>query len=555
VAVVARAHVKERPLARVIYAIAARRFSGTLTVEQGGAAFRVGWKDGYVVAAASPLPADSLQRVALTVGLVTSTELGDAMRLGAQAASKSPLELIRAVARLTPAQVTALVRRTMAQQASRVFALEDASFSLDDAVHLPVEPDVPPLDPRWLIYFGLRTHYGESRLVAELGADADRAVRLTEAGIGALAAFGFGEVEKPCLATLRDRAATLTELSADSGGLSRAHLCAVVYALAACNYLEVSEPTEAQRLDADRPVLVTPQPPVEDPAAPGAAATRPAASEKAQQGSLRVKVGAGGTSRMAAAEVAAEIRALITEKLAALDADADHFELLGIARDAAPEQIRNAYFALAKKLHPDRLHAVQIHDLDAEAQRLFAHVNRVFATLTDPTKRSHYMQVLAAGGEAALAKQQREAEKLAESALAAEEHFALGELALRRNQFSDARKLFEEALSLNAQEGEYHAMVGWTTWCTMSDKDAAWEAVKKHLTTAMALSPRSPRVFFYRGQVAKQRGDTEAALECFAKVLELEPRHKEAELELRLLRRRAEAEGKKGGLFDRLKRR
>lgn len=65
-----------------------------------------------------------------------------------------------------------------------------------------------------------------------------------------------------------------------------------------------------------------------------------------------------------------------------------HYELLNVARDASPEQIKRAYRKLAQQLHPDRNPA-------ANASDLMSRVNVSHAVLADPVKRAVYDAELA----------------------------------------------------------------------------------------------------------------------------------------------------------------
>ncbi|HLF99975.1 MAG TPA: J domain-containing protein [Acidimicrobiia bacterium] len=63
---------------------------------------------------------------------------------------------------------------------------------------------------------------------------------------------------------------------------------------------------------------------------------------------------------------------------------ADFYELLGISRDASPEQIKKAFRALARQYHPD----VAMDDPDAESR--FKEIARAYEVLSDPEKRARY---------------------------------------------------------------------------------------------------------------------------------------------------------------------
>lgn len=62
---------------------------------------------------------------------------------------------------------------------------------------------------------------------------------------------------------------------------------------------------------------------------------------------------------------------------------ADHYETLGISRDASPEEIKRAYRKLARELHPDT-------NPDPHAAERFKAVSHAYDVLSDPTKKRNY---------------------------------------------------------------------------------------------------------------------------------------------------------------------
>ena len=68
----------------------------------------------------------------------------------------------------------------------------------------------------------------------------------------------------------------------------------------------------------------------------------------------------------------------------------DYYEVLGVARDADPKEIKSAYRKLALKFHPD-----QSQEPDAEER--FKEISEAYAVLSDPDKRKQYDQFGHAG--------------------------------------------------------------------------------------------------------------------------------------------------------------
>ena len=63
----------------------------------------------------------------------------------------------------------------------------------------------------------------------------------------------------------------------------------------------------------------------------------------------------------------------------------DYYEILGVSKEATPEEIRKAYKRLALKWHPDK-HV----DDKKEAEEKFKEIAEAYSVLSDPDKKREY---------------------------------------------------------------------------------------------------------------------------------------------------------------------
>jgi len=62
----------------------------------------------------------------------------------------------------------------------------------------------------------------------------------------------------------------------------------------------------------------------------------------------------------------------------------DYYDILGVSRESAPDDIKKAFRQLALQYHPDR------NSDDKTAEDRFKEINEAYSVLSDPEKRQQY---------------------------------------------------------------------------------------------------------------------------------------------------------------------
>src|ERR1041384_3492547 len=65
-------------------------------------------------------------------------------------------------------------------------------------------------------------------------------------------------------------------------------------------------------------------------------------------------------------------------------ADRDYYDILGVKKTAAEDEIKKAYRNLAKKFHPDK------NKGNKDAENKFKEISEAYAVLSDKEKRAQY---------------------------------------------------------------------------------------------------------------------------------------------------------------------
>jgi curved DNA-binding protein CbpA len=208
----------------------------------------------------------------------------------------------------------------------------------------------------------------------------------------------------------------------------------------------------------------------------------------------------------------------------AVNGSVDYYELLGLVPDAIPSVIQAAFFQLAKKWHPDRLgpDMAEVRDL---ATKVFARMSEAHQVLADASRRKEYDDLRKAG--AGRADEQEQVQRVVRAATA----FQKAEVLLKRNNFVAALEEARRALELDPSQADYIALLAWVE---STQLNANLDELLARVDKAQRMEPNNTRIRWYRGSLLKRLGKNGKAMGDFRFIVENDPRHLDAQREIRL---------------------
>ena len=471
------------PLPGLLLSLYRRRASGRLHLSRESLTKRVWLRDGVPVLAESNLPSESLGIQLLDAGRISRDDYAKLVETVRERRCKEGAALL-SMGLMGPQDLfTALkdqVRRRLLD--SMGWPRGEWSFDPQDAPG----PDASAFrcDPVALTHEGVAIHWPPSRLRAAL---AERFARYPEPS-DRLAALGARLHQDPDVERLLaglDGSRTLGEALGASPGPTALAAAWVLDALGAAAWR-------------DEPVG----------AATGAGANAPdagpefeilvggAAPPSKVDRSARVAPGARAAAARPVSPEAVALRKDITVLHASLG-ERDHYGMLGLERDAALAAVKRAYFAAAKRFHPDALGALGLGDVRAQAPEVFARIVQAYETLSDPARRRDYDKNLDGEGSDEIAR-----------VMQAEALYRKAEIMLRAGNFNGAHDFLRPAVQLYPDEAAYQSALGWALY---KKRPSDPESARTHLAKAIELDRQDAVAHFRLGLVLRALGDEAAA--------------------------------------------
>jgi curved DNA-binding protein CbpA len=425
----------------------------------------------------------------------------------------------------------------MCRKIHHLFSLPpEANFAFYEAKPTAREPafTLDPIKPTWL---GLRA-YPLVESVREVITRFEKAtLRMSNEGPAGRA--GLDDDELALCDALTWKPMTIAELRA-TAAIPEARVDLLVYLLV---ITKCAEPAPAPiAAPASSPAL--PAVAVKTESQPGMPAVT-AARAPAESGEVRVSMSfrvpsapaiktTGGSSPRIAAQMApvfspADLGAVGIAHRAATIANEDSFSALGIPEGSNVEAARAAYFRLSKLWHPDRLPA-DLAPFRLEVEKVFEHMTRANRTLTDPDARRDYL----AGGGSTGTRRSAPA-----GARPRPEMIREIDQALAKREFYAAEATSRQLASADPDDSEAQALVAWATTLAGEASEDTLRAALPMLDNAVNRDRQCERAHYYRGMVHKRLGSNAAAFRDFTRVVSLNPKHVDAQREIRIYEMRA----------------
>jgi hypothetical protein len=562
----ARGQVTDRPWARTLWELGARRCTGQLTLRAEGRRYAIAFDHGAVVAAASPLASDSAIRVALTHHLIAPAQAAELTRRVAAAPGRDELEVLAEAARLPLDQARRLRRKLIEQRAARTFSIDEGELVVGSEIEIPVVTGLE-VDVRGVICLGARMHLSEQRLGDELR---QLGVRFTLAprARGELGPFGFTEAEQPILEAL-EAGTSLAELEARHRDLDPRTVRAVIYALACCS-LCTAVPG-APRAGADDAAAGRAQPH----AGRDGFGSRAVAAGLRSSGSRTSVVTMSEYRMISATPPAPPTGASRPQATRAPSSGPDH---PGVVRSSRAPTRPAAPRALKPPRTSTRPPASAAAGRTPTPRTAFAAGRAPTPRTTPATSRTPTPRTAPAAGRAptlpatdrtptpGLRRRRQTAADPAppgpvpapsppdppDPLTAAAGAFQRALSRLRVESLEEAIADLTRAVELAPNELDYAATLAWARFCHAADKQALAQTTRERLARAIRRSPTPEIARFYLGRVERMLGRDKEALRHFRQVLEVQPRHAAATAEIRAIEARvAQAAAKESGVLGR----
>ncbi len=196
----------------------------------------------------------------------------------------------------------------------------------------------------------------------------------------------------------------------------------------------------------------------------------------------------------------------------------DHYGVLGVDRMARVKVIREAYYTLARRYHPDRFRSGPLSDLLPRFEDFFRLVTDAYNTLADKSRRADYDAELAAARVSA-------GPKDADTGYLARRNYLRGRALAAQKKYTEAVTFLENAISQDAGQAEFHLELGVVLGLNPRHREQA----EQRLLRALELSPALVGGYVALGHLYHRAGKVERAARMAREALRWEPGHTEAE--------------------------
>jgi curved DNA-binding protein CbpA len=191
----------------------------------------------------------------------------------------------------------------------------------------------------------------------------------------------------------------------------------------------------------------------------------------------------------------------------------DFYGILDIEKKATHDEIKQAYYRVAKVFHPDRHFSLPSAALKNKLHAIFSQITEAYRTLSDTTMRSQYDQSMSIK-PAKIEKSNAEIARL---------RFDEGKGAMKNRSFAEAAELFGQATYLDSSIPTYYFHMG-----LAYERLEKFREAEKAMRHALKLDPYNADYLAELGHVYLKLDLLLRAQSIFEKALKFNPSHERA---------------------------
>jgi hypothetical protein len=226
---------------------------------------------------------------------------------------------------------------------------------------------------------------------------------------------------------------------------------------------------------------------------------------------------------------------LETEMLQRFDQmrDQDLYQVLGVVSSAQTDEIRRAYYGLAKRYHPDKFIREEVKQ---KAEKVFSHITEAYATLSTAETRAKY-------DEDRASRRPKGPDKAMDGHEMARLNFKHGRDQFAKGRIGEAIPFFQNACDQDPAKAEYFY------WLAKSQaRNPRWKKdAEENFLKAIQIDPSNGECYAELGALYARGGVQSKARDMFTKALQWDPGNAVA------IEGLAALDDKRGGLLGMLK--
>ncbi len=547
------------PLPVLLNQIWARKLTGQMLISWKKAKKIVSFEKGRPVSVSSNIIGECLGQQLLKDSVIDQNQLDASLEIMKQVVKRQGEVLLQMHA-ISSLQLAEALRRQFEIKLFSVFQWQDASYSFKALEALPSVPSKMDLHPYTLIRNGVMQHVTVDRLQLWLKPYQSAEIHATENCESLMREGGFNLKETRFAQNL-DGLETLKEVL-ETPFKRKDDMAAFIFTLIAIRAVQLGQPKEDDsEVDGETKVFNGER--EESLLVAHAHHLRDINQVPTERNDISVMGASGKTRAMSKEDIERLELMQILQRLTPeqkgqyqrlyefykKNQEKNYFEIFDSDRQTPIEQIKKRFLELAKTYHPDTIAHQDVPEIRRLADEIFTLLSKAHENLTNKKKRAEYMEYLSGGGN-------EDATEEVAKILASEEHFMEAKTAIKRKDWTAAKRSLLEALKLNSNEGEYYCELGWAHFNLSANDMVSRQEAIKYLEKAIEVTPRLADPHFYLGSIYKSVGDLGKSVDAFRECLRIDPKHHRAKSEMRLLKMRREEEVRakaKGGLFSRFK--